>query len=66
MEGLDVGQDVGSGVDFTYKLPFVFTGKERFFQTYPVPLPGRERLMKQGLTFTHVRTARTSARPRGL
>jgi hypothetical protein len=26
-EGLDVGQDVGSAVDFTYKLPFVFTGK---------------------------------------
>jgi arylsulfatase A-like enzyme len=26
-EGLDVGMDVGSAVDFTYKLPFVFTGK---------------------------------------
>jgi hypothetical protein len=26
-EGLDVGQDVGSAVDFTYKMPFVFTGK---------------------------------------
>jgi arylsulfatase A-like enzyme len=26
-EGLDVGQDVGSPVDFTYKLPFKFTGK---------------------------------------
>lgn len=26
-EGLDIGQDVGSTVDFTYKLPFKFTGK---------------------------------------
>ena len=26
-EGLDVGTDLGSAVDFTYKLPFSFTGK---------------------------------------
>jgi hypothetical protein len=26
-EGLDVGMDVGSPVDFTYKLPFAFTGR---------------------------------------
>src|SRR5262249_47897451 len=26
-EGLDVGEDVGSAVDFTYKPPFRFTGK---------------------------------------
>jgi arylsulfatase len=26
-EGLDIGTDVGSPVDFTYKLPFTFTGK---------------------------------------
>jgi arylsulfatase len=26
-EGLDIGMDVGSAVDFTYQLPFVFTGK---------------------------------------
>jgi arylsulfatase len=26
-EGLDVGTDVGSPIDFTYKLPFAFTGK---------------------------------------
>jgi arylsulfatase len=26
-EGIDIGMDVGSPVDFTYKLPFVFTGK---------------------------------------
>jgi hypothetical protein len=25
-EGLDVGMDVGSPVDFTYTLPFAFTG----------------------------------------
>jgi hypothetical protein len=25
-EGLDVGTDVGSAVDFTYHLPFTFTG----------------------------------------
>jgi arylsulfatase len=24
---MDVGMDVGSAVDFTYKLPFAFTGK---------------------------------------
>src|SRR5262245_21770247 len=26
-EGMDIGMDVGSPVDFTYKLPFQFTGK---------------------------------------
>ncbi|HVZ86169.1 MAG TPA: arylsulfatase [Polyangia bacterium] len=26
-EGLDIGMDTGSPVDFTYKLPFAFTGK---------------------------------------
>ena len=26
-EGLDIGEDVGSPVDFTYKLPFKFSGK---------------------------------------
>jgi arylsulfatase len=26
-EGVDIGTDVGSPVDFTYKLPFTFTGK---------------------------------------
>ena len=26
-EGLDIGMDVGSPIDFTYELPFVFTGK---------------------------------------
>jgi hypothetical protein len=26
-EGLDIGMDVGSPIDFTYKLPFAFTGK---------------------------------------
>lgn len=26
-EGLDIGTDLGSAVDFTYKLPFTFTGK---------------------------------------
>jgi hypothetical protein len=25
-EGLDIGEDVGSAVDFTYKPPFKFTG----------------------------------------
>ena len=25
-EGFDIGEDVGSAVDFTYKLPFRFTG----------------------------------------
>jgi len=27
-EGFDVGMDVGSPVDFTYELPFKFTGSE--------------------------------------
>ena len=26
-EGMDIGEDVGSAVDFTYKPPFKFTGK---------------------------------------
>ena len=26
-EGVDIGMDVGSPIDFTYRLPFVFTGK---------------------------------------
>ena len=26
-EGLDIGTDLGSAVDFTYELPFSFTGK---------------------------------------
>ncbi len=26
-EGIDIGMDTGSAVDFTYKLPFKFTGK---------------------------------------
>jgi hypothetical protein len=26
-DGVDIGMDVGSPVDFTYKLPFAFTGK---------------------------------------
>lgn len=26
-EGIDIGQDTGSPIDFTYKLPFAFTGK---------------------------------------
>ena len=26
-EGLDIGRDIGSPVDFTYELPFAFTGK---------------------------------------
>lgn len=26
-EGLDIGMDIGSAVDFSYKLPFAFTGK---------------------------------------
>ena len=25
-EGLDIGMDVGSAVDFTYQLPFAFSG----------------------------------------
>jgi arylsulfatase len=26
-EGIDVGMDIGSPIDFTYALPFAFTGK---------------------------------------
>jgi arylsulfatase len=26
-EGLDIGTDLGSAVDSTYKMPFTFTGK---------------------------------------
>ena len=28
-EGLDIGMDGGSPVDFTYKMPFAFTGRIR-------------------------------------
>jgi len=26
-EGLDIGMDIGSPIDFTYDLPFVYSGK---------------------------------------
>jgi hypothetical protein len=26
-EGLDIGMDIGSPIDFTYELPFAFTGR---------------------------------------
>ena len=26
-EGIDIGMDIGSPIDFTYALPFAFTGK---------------------------------------
>ena len=28
-EGMDIGMDVGSAVDFTYKLPFAVHGQDR-------------------------------------
>lgn len=34
-----------------YNILLVVTDQERFFATYPFPVPGRERLMKTGVTF---------------
>jgi arylsulfatase A-like enzyme len=36
-----------------YNIMLITVDQERFFLPYPVPVPGRERLMKQGVTFTH-------------
>lgn len=34
-----------------YNILLVVTDQERFFPTFPFPVPGRERLMKTGVTF---------------
>lgn len=37
-----------------YNILLVFVDQERFFEGgYPFPVPGRERLMREGVTFTH-------------
>jgi arylsulfatase A-like enzyme len=36
-----------------YNLLLVTVDQERHFGTYPFPVPGRERLMARGVTFTH-------------
>ncbi len=35
-----------------YNILFIVVDQERYFDRYPFPVPGRERLMKQGVTFT--------------
>ena len=43
-EGLDIGMDVGSAVDFTYKLPFTFTGTiEKVTIELAVPVTGTKK-----------------------
>jgi hypothetical protein len=53
-EGLDVGMDSGSPVDFTYELPFKFTGRidkvTIALKQQPLKCPraaGRERLLRR-------------------
>ncbi|HEY7211304.1 MAG TPA: hypothetical protein VH477_13590, partial [Bryobacteraceae bacterium] len=45
-EGVDIGMDVGSPIDFSYKLPFAFTGKiekvEIELKPEPKPKPATE------------------------
>lgn len=36
-----------------YNILLVFVDQERYFDRYPFPVPGRERLMQRGVTFTH-------------
>ena len=43
-EGLDIGRDVGSPVDFTYKMPFEFTGKIEKVMVELKPEASREAL----------------------
>jgi hypothetical protein len=47
-EGMDIGENVGSAVDFTYKPPFRFTGKIDKV-TVDLGVPGGSRVVrKQG------------------
>ena len=42
-EGLDIGMDVGSAVDFTYTLPFAFTGRiEQVMIELAAPATGKK------------------------
>lgn len=36
-----------------YNILLIVTDQERYFPQYPFPVPGRERLMKTGVTFCH-------------
>lgn len=36
-----------------YNILLITTDQERYFDHYPFPVPGRERLIKTGITFTH-------------
>jgi arylsulfatase len=40
-EGLDVGCDIGSPIDFTYEMPFIFTGKIEKVEIKLKPEPKR-------------------------
>ncbi len=58
-EGVDIGMDVGSPIDFTYKLPFAFTGsiEKVDIELKPEPAPRRVR--------SPAKAARKPARGRG-
>jgi arylsulfatase A-like enzyme len=36
-----------------YNILFVTVDQERFFESYPFPVPGRERLLREGVSFVH-------------
>jgi len=57
-EGLDIGMDVGSPVDFTYQLPFKFTGKIERVTIELKPKPSDLQPMKSGQKKTAAATER--------
>jgi arylsulfatase A-like enzyme len=58
-EGLDIGMDGGSPVDFTYPLPFSFTGKIEKVTIEVKPEPANEKATKRTKGTTHRPTARS-------
>ena len=36
-----------------YNILLVTVDQERFFDSYPFPVPGRERLLREGISFVH-------------
>ncbi len=61
-EGLDIGMDGGSPVDFSYQLPFAFTGKVDKVTIELKP----EKQAKAGHHVAHMRRARTATKTKKL
>lgn len=49
-----------------YNILLITCDQERYFERYPFPVPGRERLMKTGITLPIIRTRPTFVRHRAL